>query len=271
MLVAGWCGARQAPSACFWAIERRDKRGCRPLTSPPARGNRHHAGARHLDQAERRIRSTNWSILSLRAGDLEDEALDRGVDHARAEGVGEAQRLDPVVALAAHLDHRELALDRRAGLGQVDHALHRHQPLELMADLLDHHRRAGGDDGDAREVLLVLGLRDREAVDIVAARGEQPDDAREHARLVVDQHRERVALDALLHGRGRIVARACGTVAHHTSTLPRSSIAFGDVAGHVAEQHLVMRLARRDHREAVLQPDRPRSRRSPACRRRSSP
>ena len=58
------------------------------------------------------IRLTNWSILSLRAGDLEDEALDRGVDHARPEGVGEPQRLDPVLALAAHLDHRELALDR---------------------------------------------------------------------------------------------------------------------------------------------------------------
>ena len=58
------------------------------------------------------IRLTNWSILLARAGDLEDEALDRGVDHARAERVGEAQRLDAVVALAAHLDHRELALDR---------------------------------------------------------------------------------------------------------------------------------------------------------------
>ena len=48
-----------------------------------------------------------------------------------------------LLALAAHLDHREFALDRRARHGHVDHAMHRHQPLELVLDLLDHHRRAG--------------------------------------------------------------------------------------------------------------------------------
>src|SRR6185295_6406200 len=48
-----------------------------------------------------------------RAGDLEDEALGAGVDHARAEGVGKAQRLDAVLALAAHLHHCEFALDPR--------------------------------------------------------------------------------------------------------------------------------------------------------------
>ena len=88
------------------------------------------------------ISSTNWSILSRRAGDLEDEALDGRVDHAGAEGVGEAQRLDPVLALAAHLDHGELALDRRPGDRHVDDAMHRHQAVELVLDLLDHHRRA---------------------------------------------------------------------------------------------------------------------------------
>src|SRR5882724_9364308 len=94
-----------------------------------------------------------------------------------------------------------------------------------MTDLLDHHRGARGDDGDAREMLLVLGLRHRETVDVVAASREQPDHAREHARLVVHQHRERVALDAFLDRRCRIMAGAC-SVAHYTSTLPRSSIAF---------------------------------------------
>ena len=33
-----------------------------------------------------------------RAGDLEDEALGRGVDHPGAEDVGQAQRLDPLLA-----------------------------------------------------------------------------------------------------------------------------------------------------------------------------
>ena len=46
-------------------------------------------------------------------------------------------------------------------------------------------------------MLLVLGLGHGQALDIVAAPGEQPDHARQNARLVVDQHGERVALDAL--------------------------------------------------------------------------
>ena len=83
----------------------------------------------------------------------------------------------------------------RPGHGHVDHAVDRHQALELVLDLLDHHRRAARDDGDAREMLLVLGLGHRQEFDIVAAAGEQPDDARQHARLVVDQHRQRVGLD----------------------------------------------------------------------------
>jgi hypothetical protein len=75
---------------------------------------------------------------------------------------------------------------------QVDHPVHRHDALELVLDLFQHMRRAARHDGDARQMLLVLGLRDRQAVDIVAATGKQADDARQHARLVVDQHRKRV-------------------------------------------------------------------------------
>jgi len=102
------------------------------------------------------------------------KALQTGVDDASTEGLRQPQRLDPVVALAAHLDHGELALDRRPGERHVDHAVHRDQPIELVLDLLDHHRRAAGDDGDAREVLLVLGLRHRKRVDIIAAAGNSP-------------------------------------------------------------------------------------------------
>ena len=59
-----------------------------------------------------RISSTKSSILRGAPVSLEDEALDRRVDHLGAERLGEAQRLDPVFALAAHLDHRQFALDR---------------------------------------------------------------------------------------------------------------------------------------------------------------
>ena len=80
------------------------------------------------------IRSMNCSILSLAPVISKMKLLGAGVDDARAEGVGETQRLDAVLALAAHLDHRELALDRRRrGIGQIDDAVDRHQPLELMA------------------------------------------------------------------------------------------------------------------------------------------
>src|SRR5947209_11219137 len=75
-------------------------------------------------------------------------------------------------------------------------------------------------------MLLVLGLGNGETVDIVAAPGEQPDDARKHARLVVDQHRERVALGLFLDRLSRIMARACRGPVAHTSTLPFSSIAL---------------------------------------------
>src|SRR5215213_2511549 len=76
-------------------------------------------------------------------------------------------------------------------------------------------------------MLLVFGFRHRERVDVVAAPREQPDHARQHAGLVVDQNRKGVALDLFLDRRGRVMRRACRRwVAHHTSTLPRSSIAL---------------------------------------------
>src|SRR5215471_3447723 len=89
-----------------------------------------------------------------------------------------------------------------------------------MLDLLDHHGGAARNDGDAREMLLVLGLRNGQRIDVVAAPGEQADDAREHAGLVVDDDRERAALDRLRCRRRRIVG---GTA--HTITLPSSVIA----------------------------------------------
>ena len=56
------------------------------------------------------------------------------------------------------------------------------------------------------EVTMVIRLTDlssvisahRQALDIIAARGEQAGDPGEDARLVVDDHRERVALGWLL-------------------------------------------------------------------------
>ena len=50
---------------------------------------------------------------------------------ARRSGLGTPSPL----ALAPHPDHRQLALDRAPADGEIDDAVHRHQPLELMLDL----------------------------------------------------------------------------------------------------------------------------------------
>ena len=57
---------------------------------------------------------------------------ERGVGR---DGVGEAQRLDPVIAAARDLHQRELAFDVRALRGQVRHLVDGHQPVELGDDL----------------------------------------------------------------------------------------------------------------------------------------
>src|SRR6202008_4944898 len=86
------------------------------------------------------------------AGDLEHEAFGGGVDDAGAERLRQPQRLDPVLAGAAQFHHRQFPLDRAAGQGHVDDAVDRDHAVELVFYLLDHHRRAGGDDGDAGDV-----------------------------------------------------------------------------------------------------------------------
>ena len=73
--------------------------------------------------------------------------------------------------------------------------MHRHEPQQLRLDLFDDHRRAGGDDGDAREVVDAVGLGDGQALDVVAAAREQADDTRQNAGLVVYENRDGVFLD----------------------------------------------------------------------------
>src|SRR5262249_15649788 len=58
--------------------------------------------------------------------------------------------------------------------------------------------RPGRHYGEAREVLLVLGLRDGEALDVVASPREHAGNACKHAGLVVDEDRQRMRLGRLL-------------------------------------------------------------------------
>src|SRR5436190_18845263 len=82
--------------------------------------DRHDAGARDLDQAEREHERDEALDFVARAGNLEHEALSRSIDDPGAKRVREPQRLHAVLALAAHLDHRELALDMWPGHRHVD-------------------------------------------------------------------------------------------------------------------------------------------------------
>src|SRR5699024_10633106 len=93
---------------------------------------------------------------------------------------------------------------------------------ELVLDLLDHHRRAGGDDGNKREVLGVLGLRHGQRLDVIATAGEQADDAGKNARLVIDQNRQRMALGLLNSWCRRIMRRGWRLRVQQTITLPFS-------------------------------------------------
>ena len=67
------------------------------------------------------------SISSVVAGEFVDERVQRRVHRARAEGGGEAHRLDPVIALADDLHEAELALHRIAREREIDDSMHRHQ------------------------------------------------------------------------------------------------------------------------------------------------
>src|ERR1700737_3278927 len=120
-----------------------------PLRAAPDRDN---AGPRDLHQAERQHERDEALDLVARAGDLEHETLGRGVNDTGAERVGEAERLHPMLAFAAHLDHGALARELGSGPGDVDAPRPGQKPVELILDLLDDHGRAARDDGDTGEM-----------------------------------------------------------------------------------------------------------------------
>ena len=119
------------------------------------------------------------------AGQLDRVALVGDVEDAAAEDVGEPLHLVAVLARRAHLDEHQLALDVVA-LGQVDDLHHLDQLVQLLGDLLDDVVGARGDDRHPRH-RRVLGRRHGQRLDVVAARGEQARDARQRARLVLDE------------------------------------------------------------------------------------
>src|SRR4051794_22558243 len=172
------------------------------LQAGGAFGNGGDSGPADIHQTKLAHQSDEVVQFGGGAGHFEDEGAERGIDHAGLEDIGDAQALDPALSRPGNLDQRQFALDMRAFVGQVAHPVDRHQPVELVLDLLDDHAGAAGHDGDARHLLLGIDLRDGEAFDVVATAGEQADDAGEHARLIVDQDGNGVLFDSGFHGTG---------------------------------------------------------------------
>ena len=148
-------------------------------------------GSHRLDDRSLIQRPDERVELGAVAGKLDGVGVVGDVDDAAAEDVGHALHVLALLLAGAHLDEHQLALDV-LGFREVDDLHHLDQLVELLGDLLDHVLGARGDDGHARH-RRVLGGRDRERLDVVAARGEQARDAREGAGLVFDQHGDDVS------------------------------------------------------------------------------
>ena len=122
--------------------------------------------------------SARRSCRSCRApGHFEDEARGRRVDHLGAEDVGEAQRLDPVSPVPATLISAS-SRSTCAPSSVRSVTLCTGTSRSSWADLVDHGGRPDGDDGDAADRVVLGDVGHGQAVDIVAARGEQAGDPR---------------------------------------------------------------------------------------------
>ena len=156
--------------------------------------NRGDAGPGDFHEADRAHQIDEFVDFFWLACQFEDEALRRGVDDAGAKGVGELQRVGPVLAAPAHLDHGQFALQPAPPCGQIGDLTHRNQPLQLMPDLFDRFRSPRSPDRDPREMFGVSDFGHSQALDIVRPSRKQSDDARENAGLIVRQYRKRVRL-----------------------------------------------------------------------------
>ncbi len=143
-----------------------------------------------------------YNIESLTVAPTEDASMSRmtivttGSEDVVEQITKQLNKLIEVVKVidlseAEHIE-RELMLVKVRAVGEVYHLHHVHQLVQLLGNLLHHLVRTGGDYGHSRE-RGVLGRRHRQRLDVVAARGEQPRDARKRARLVLHEDADDVA------------------------------------------------------------------------------
>ena len=97
------------------------------------------------------------------------------------------------MVVGAHLDEHVLALHglRSVELDDLDDV---DQLVQLLGHLLERQLVDVDDDRDARETRH-LGHADGEGLDVEAAAGEQPGDAGQQTRLVLDEEAQHVTCD----------------------------------------------------------------------------
>ena len=87
--------------------------------------------------------------------------------------------------------------------GHVLDRHHVHELQQLRVDLRDNRVRADGDQRDARHRRIVGG-RDREGLDVVAAGGDQAGDAGERAGFVLQKYRDEMPHGVKGYGRAAL-------------------------------------------------------------------
>ena len=146
------------------------------------------AGAGHVDLAVAAHHFDEFVELLGIAGGFDGEAFGGGIDHAGVEDFGFLEHRGAAVLRAAHAHQHHFA-DHGGGFGQVGGLQHVDQLVHLLDDLgadavfhIDH-------DGHAGE-LGVERLRDGQALNVVAARGEHAGDAQQRAGFVFEKNRD---------------------------------------------------------------------------------
>src|SRR3954451_21248320 len=156
----------------------------------PTSRDRDLARAHHLDHPERADHLLEGVDLVGRARDLHDQRLAGDVDDLAAEDLDRLEHLGALTAVGGDLEQRQLAGHGALGLEVAD-LDHVDELVQLLGDLVDRVQRAVERQRDARD-RLVVGRPDREGLDVETAPREQPRDARQDARLVLDEDRQRV-------------------------------------------------------------------------------
>ena len=140
-------------------------------------------------------------------GDLDHQLIRADVENPAAKDLHQGVDLGSKRRRRVDLDQHQVALDVILARDVVD--LHdRHDLLELLSHLVEMPVVSHHDHRDPREQ-RVLGLADRQALDIEPARRKHPRDVRQHARLVLHQRRKQMTLAARI-GRSRPIRRAWG-------------------------------------------------------------